>query len=130
MVNYNNDTTISTPPGDILKVAILERRAYFINAYEECVKVQARGGDARIHVLSAALSGLFLELQDSLSGNLSKDDYEKLRGAVLACSTMDEALAAFTTISGFLHRKNLTKFDTRKDIDSDDIEGNNKAHGF
>ena len=40
------------------------------------------------------------------------------------------ALEAYGVMSAFLYRKNVTKFDTRKEVQNDDIEGNNKSHGF
>lgn len=130
MVNYNNDTTISTPPGDILKVAILERRAFFINSVEEYMKQKNRGAEPSRHYINAALVSLFLEIRDSLEKGLAKEDFLALEKKVNDPESYQQALEAFQSMSSFLYRKNLTKFDTRKDTDNDDVEANNKAHGF
>ncbi len=129
-MNYNNDTTISTPPGDILKVAILERRAFFINSVEQYMKDQSRGVTPNLQFINAGLMCLFLELADSLEKDLSKEEFEQLREKAVSNQSFDDALKTFASLSAFLYKKNVTKFDTRKEIESDDIEGNNKSHGF
>lgn len=130
MVNYNNDTTISTPPGDILKVAILERRAYFINAVEEVKKMDDRGVRVSLHVVNAALFALFMELSASLKTSEKDASFKELKMKVTNTRDLDSALDAFDTLNDFMYRKNLTRFDTRKEVDNDDIEANNKEHGF
>lgn len=130
MVNYNNDTTISTPPGDILKVAILERRAFFINSVEEYTKAKSRGADPSLQYINAALMSLYLELCDSMQKDLEKTKYDELTKKVKENASFEDAMDVYREMSAFLYRKNVTKFDTRKETDSDDIEGNNKAHGF
>lgn len=130
MVDYNNETTISTPPGDILKVAILERRAFFINSVEKYIKEKSRGVDPSIQFINAALVSLFLELSDSMQKEWDKEKFVIFKKGVFENDSYDSAISLFGEMSSFLYRKNVTKFDTRKETDNDDIEGNNKAHGF
>lgn len=133
MVDYNNQTTISTPPGDVLKIAILERRAYFINAVEAYKKIDARSGNqghGELYVVQAALYGLFWELAAPLKNDYSNEDFQKIWLSVEGVNTLEEALAVFAVLNDYLYKKNLTKFDTRKDVDNDDVEANNLSHGL
>lgn len=104
MVNYNNDTTISTPPGDILKVAILERRAYFINGIEEYLKAKNRGSDPSLHFVYAGLYSLFLELQDSMENGMKKEEFDALKIKVTDPQSYTEALAQYSIMSAFMYR--------------------------
>lgn len=140
MVDYNNDVTISTPPGEILKIAILERRAYLINALEKHRSLEAKRGSSTaqdIYVVSAALVGLFLELQAALEN----DDSVKIDGKSVEFKdlerrvfkqehTFDEAVRIFNGLNSWLYKKNLTKFDTRAATRGDDVEGVNRSHGL
>ena len=131
MVDFNNPATISTPPGDILKIAILERRAYFLNAYEQYEKALSLGGGfADIHVVRAAAISLFLELEPALDN----DDKEKCAALLQNVFSQEKNviifLEVFRAINAWLYTKNLTKFDTRKDVDSTDLEAVNVSKGL
>lgn len=132
MVDYNSQQTISTPPGDVLKIAILERRHYVIGAIQAMRKLIIRGGQANVQEVKPALEALFLELDPALQADLPEKEYGELKQNVW-CEEDDDAkktMAAFSTINTWLYKKNLTKFDTRKSVDHTDIEAVNNSNGF
>lgn len=128
-MNYETDGAISTPPGDILKIAILQRRHYCIEAFVIYKKAEAEGRPPQHHVLLSSIVGLFLELDGSLKTSLKDEDYKNLRRKAYGVTDYESGLAVFDILNHFMYGKNLTKFDTRASIDSTDIEANNAYHG-
>jgi hypothetical protein len=131
MVDYNSQHTISTPPGDVLKIAILERRHYVIGAIQSMFRMEFRGAQGETYEVRSGLYALFLEIEPALIADMGEEEVKKLRD--LVNSTDDDSkkpLEAFKIINNWLYKKNLTKFDTRKSVDTTDIEAVNRQNGF
>jgi hypothetical protein len=74
MVDYNNEATVTTPPSDILKISILERRALFINALEKYneLAVKTNGGYTGLHNVVSYLQSYYLEVYTGMNDDSNK----------------------------------------------------------
>lgn len=124
MVDFNNESTVGTPRSDILAVLILQRRNDAINAIEYFNKMVGQGAEPPIAHLRSAVLALFLEFRAALKNGISQSEYELL---MLQCRSndADKISSAFMTVDDWLYKKNIIKIDSRKSVDSDDIEASN-----
>lgn len=129
MVDFNNEATIGTPRSDIISVLILQRRNDVIDAIESYKKAEYQGAEGPAWVVRSRMLTLFLEVRSALKNSKKPEDFKKLEANVLSAD-MDRLGEALYAIDEWLYQKNITKFDTRKDVDIDDIEAVNKSHGL
>jgi len=129
MVDFNNDSTITRTPKDILEILIIEKRTYFIDAYEKYIKDKSNGVKAPISVLKARLTSLYLEIYPSLSKNMDETELIGLRKFIDSDNSKD-LLDAFNQISEFLYAKKLLMWDSMKQYDPTSAEEENKFHGM
>jgi hypothetical protein len=130
MVDFNNDATIGTPRGDILSVLILQRRNDVIEAIEAYKKIGYQGSDgAPLYLVRARLSSLYLEIRAALKNSMSEKDFKSLSVKV-ASDDIGEMGSAFELMDDWLYSKNIIKIDTRKAIDTDDIEAVNDGNNL
>jgi len=126
MVNFNNENTIATPPRDVIKILILQRRNDLIEAIEDYNKRKFIGSDTGTQFIQARLFSLFLEIQNILSRRMSPKDYEKLEKVLLSDSLESRKLIdIFYQINNILDSADLIKIDTRKQYDTSNIETEN-----
>jgi hypothetical protein len=126
MVDFNNETTVTRPSADIVRVLILQRRNDLIEAFEFYEKKKSTGIAVDIGLLQSRLFSLFLELQASLKRR-EKEDYDRLCRQVRS-RKYEELLDAFLFINEFLDKMKLTQIDTHVALGGNIIE-RNKAHG-
>jgi hypothetical protein len=136
MVDFNNDTTVTTPPTDVLKISILERRSLVINSIETYTKLLVRSGGRREdfkHLISS-LNSLFMEVRAAMAKEKIevKPIQEKIQSMSMAQEDIEisKVLEVFYQIDDFLYSKNLTKFDTTQKYDRFRTEMGNKKGGF
>lgn len=129
MVDFNNDSTITRTPKDILEILIIEKRTYFIDAYEKYIKDKTNGVQTPISILKARLNSLFLEIYPSLQKNMDKENFELLKNNVNS-KDADALLQAFNDMSEFLYNKKLLMWDSMKQYDPTSAEEENKFHGM
>lgn len=129
MVDFDNESTITTPASEIVKILILQRRYDLFEAVEKFQKQKAVGTDPDISLLKSRLYTLYLEVQSALKRKLKKEDYNILREKILSDSetTLFEAV---DSINDFLDSIRLTVIDTRKVYDSTRVETENRAKGL
>jgi hypothetical protein len=132
MVDYNNESTITTAPKDINKIQLLERRAHFIDAIDYHYKNMAKGIDAAaIDVLHCRFVSLVYECQGMLKRKLSDEEYNLIMDMTKKPYTpIDDLLNQFSFINILFDKINLTKIDTRADFDMTHIEAENRVHGL
>ena len=129
MVDFNNDATIGTPRTEILSVLILQRRNDVIEAIESFKKAVYQNSDGHLWLVRSRLLSLFLEVRSALRNSMPADKFVVLENGVLSENFSDLG-TAFFTIDEWLYDKKITKIDTRKDVDVDDIEEVNRSHGM
>ena len=124
MVDFNNESTITVPAGDIIRVLILQRRNDFIEAVEHYKKLEdTDAGD--IFVLRARLHSFFLELDAMLKKRLDKQDYDDLKDKIESDS-FEKLIRAFDIINHLLYDIELTKIDNRPNYDTTRVKNENE----
>lgn len=129
MVNFDNEATITTAPKEIVKIMLLERRKYLIDAVEYIHKNKQRGVTPDLALFGSRLLSLFLELYHSLADYYSKDEFKKLKKDVYSDKLADLE-TAFISINKWFYKKRLIKIDTIKRYDRGNVEAENKAMGL
>ena len=132
MVDFNNDGMLGTNRGHILDLIVLQRRDDFITSYEEYEYNRLQNSSdtpQRFYRLKSRLLSLFLELDRVIERRL-KNKYEILKTDLANSTTIDEVMLVFSEINDLLDVLNITKIDTKKQIDYTNIEDVNASRGF
>lgn len=124
MVDFNNEATVGTPRSDILAVLILQRRNDAINSIEHFNKLVGQGADPPIAHLRSSILAFFMEFRAALKNSLSDKEYASLL-TLCQSNDADHLSEAFMEIDDQLYKKNIIKIDSRKSVDTDDIEASN-----
>lgn len=124
MVDFNNETTITTPAADVIKILILQRRNDFIEASESYLKGEFGGSTMEIDILKARLYSLFYELQAALKRHYKPKEYEVLIKE-LKGQDYNTLMNAFFKINEWLDYMKLTRVDTKQRYDSTRVETEN-----
>lgn len=132
MVDFDNETTVTRPASDIIRVVILERRYNLMEALERYYMNAALGGVDTSHdeaVVRARLLSLIDELRPMLDRRLRPEEKEELERA-LDRTDMDSTLKAFHLVNKMLDIVKLIMIDTRKVYDSTNVEAENREKGL
>lgn len=140
MVDFDNEQTVSTPPGDILKILIIQRWDYCIEAGLETELFLFKHGRIKEYAVKSGVRALFRSIINMLNNSI--DNEEKLRGDLINQEFVDSlsgkvyseeyavVLKALETISDYLYMKQILKIDTRRSYDRKNIESMNRAKGL
>lgn len=129
MVDFNNEATIGTPAGDVVKILILQRHYDLLEAVEHYNKQVAMGQEANISTVKARLYTLFIQIQAMLKRRLPSKEYEDFKEQIQSDDDQ-KILEAIYRINEELDKINLTKIDTKKVYDSTNVEKENKVKGL
>ena len=134
MVDFNDGSTITTAPREIIKIMILERRKYVIDAIEDYQKKRAHGIDAPLGLIKARLLALHLELAAGLSRRCeSKKDLKRKywadRVEITANTDYENLIDIFQKLEGYLDDIRLIRIDSIKTYDSTNVEAENLEKG-
>lgn len=129
MVDYNNEATIGTPASDIIRVAILERRSYFIDALEAYHKIKSQGIETNTSILKSRLLALFLELQPAIERHKATEHYEQLIDRIRS-NEYEDLYEAFLVINRWLDQTKLIRIDNIQTYDRTRVEEENKISGL
>ena len=129
MVDFNNDSTISTPAVDIVRVLILERYNNALESIEFHRKKILAGVADPTDVIASRIYSLFLLNEKPLSRRLGKAGFENLENLVNSTRESD-LISAFRIINDVLDQLRLTRIDTGKEIDTTNIEAENRVKGL
>lgn len=127
MVDFNNEATVSTPAGDVVKILILQRRNDFIEAVEAYNKTKYAGVSADTSIVKSRLLSLFLEIHPALERNKKSDDLAELETMIVS-DDYDELIRAFIIINRWLDETKLIRIDTHKQYDRRIAEEENKNY--
>lgn len=124
----NKDINIASPPSEILKIIIIERRKEVIESIEAYNKVVFTNAQAPINIVRARVFSLFLEIQGALKRSLEPDEY-KLMMLDIQKGKPPELIEAFIKINEWLDFKKIIRVDTIERYDSTRVEIENIAKG-
>lgn len=130
MVDFNNDSTITTAPQDIVKIMILERRKYVIDAFEHYYKQKGLSQTPNKAIVHSRLFALFLEFRPTLKRVMTLEDFGRLQSLILNNKDIETWGQAFEIIDHWLDDKRLIRVDTIKRYDSTNVEIENKERGL
>lgn len=130
MVDFNNESTITTAPHDIVKIMILERRKYVIDAFEHYARQRANNIQASKAIISSSMLALFMEWRATLKRILTEKDFKELRDKIFNNPTYEQLLEFYEKIDGLLDEKRVIRIDTIKKYDSSNVETENKEKGL
>jgi len=126
MVDFNNETTVGIPAGDIVRVLILQRRNDLIESLEHYRKEKYVGGFSDLSIVRARLLSLFIEIQGMLKRRLKEEIYNKLKLEVFTSIKEDDLFRMVFEINETLDSIHLTKIDNKVVYDRKRVEIENK----
>jgi len=81
MVNFNSEGTVTTPPSDVLKILILEKRESALEAINLFQVEAFNGRNPRQNYIRASLYALWCELQAMLYNSVATKEKVLIKGA-------------------------------------------------
>lgn len=127
MVDYNNETTITQAPADIIKIQLLEMLKYIEDAKEHYLKNKYNGIKPTIAILKSRLYVLFDKLKPNLEEqNISVEELEK----GFESKEYDDLNEVYKAINKYYYKIQLTKINHRKVYDTTIIENENIEKGL
>ena len=120
MVDFNNETTVTTPASDVVRILILQRRNDVIEAFEHYNKNYASDVEIDLSVVKARIHSLYLEVQGLADKRIKDTDIEGMTEKIFACKDREALLKIFSEINMLLYEINLTKIDNKPDYDTTD----------
>jgi hypothetical protein len=130
VVDFNSSETVSTPPDDLLKILILQRREFVIDCFEKYYGLESRGaaGTGREFQIRAALRGLFFEISAAMRRDLDPKEFERIKLSLRTEQPVGALEEAFDGMNDWLDKKKITRVDNRVNVDPSDVEGENEQH--
>jgi len=133
LVDFNNDSTISRPPRDIVALIIIEKFYNYLEADEIFAKQKLGGAGGMTSIPRARLRNLFLNTHSMMKRRLKEADYNRLR--TVCCELQkkvepEELLECFLLMHTELDSSGLLRLDTKQAYNTLDIEESNKAQGY
>ena len=131
MVDFNNDTTVATPPGDVVKIVVLERREQVIEALESYHLKEGQGVEtsANTATLRARILAFWHQVQAMAKRRLKPDDYAARKDSMESLKDED-LLEAFEWLNEFVDDMGLTYIDSRTKYDRQHVEDANEKKGL
>lgn len=129
MVNFEDSTTVATPPHDILRILVLQRRDSVLDAIEHYDRALLRSTALPLDLVRARIKALYEDVREPLEKSINKDDLEKIKAA-LKKKEYDLLYDAWGIISRFLYDKKLTQWDAKVQYDSTRAEYENRLKGL
>jgi len=136
MVNFENETTVSTPAGDIVKILLLQKREDLHNELEKFNKLKSLGTEPEQAVLKSKIGSLIIELLPYLKRKLKTEEYESKTEVLKKVFFNDEEidspiiLEIIQDINKILDELRVTRIDTRVRYDRSNVEEDNKRQGY
>lgn len=132
MVDFNNDATVATPPGDVVKIVVLERREQCIEAIEKYYETLGANVDAhhKLMTLRARIMAFWYQVQAMAKRRLQAKEYEEVEESFEQAKEEDELIAAFEWLNGFVDDMGLTFIDSRAKYDRTRVEDANMKKGL
>jgi hypothetical protein len=139
MVDFNNETTVATPPGEVVKIVVLERREQVIEALENYHRIHRANVDTgdKLHLLHARVMALWYQLQAMVKRRLKgakgtphEPDYEMVKQAITGAEEESELIEAYEWMNEFIDKMGLTFIDSRANYDRTNVEDANQKKGM
>ena len=133
MVNFDNDITATVPPVDLLKILLLERRKYMIDAIEYWHKCSCLNIQMDISLLYSRIIAMLTEIKPAwikLGAKKEKNDCAFAVDLLKKKQDPDSWVEAAEMMLAYLYDVGLTKFDNKVRYDTSNVELDNKMKGY
>ena len=127
MVDFENETTITTSPRNILQILILQERDRVLESLKQLYN---RGNviiDLDTYNIKANLKVLFLELRAGMERDMETTEFTKLESDIMKANNITEFENCFNSINKWLDEKRLIRFDNIESYDRTRVEKQNRA---
>jgi hypothetical protein len=124
MVNFNNDTTVTTAPADIVKITRLEKRYNLFEAMEAYYKDLRAGQDTEREIIIVGVRALNLAWE--LAGELKRkgQDMKDIKTNLLS-NKEELVISQAEDLNLFCDDIGLTRIDIKKVYDTTRVENEN-----
>jgi hypothetical protein len=133
MVDFNNETTITKPPREVVNMIIIERWYNWQLADQDYSKDRLSKNIFDSTTSRIRLRNLFITIQAMLKRRLDTKQYDTIYNILMDLSrkvTYEELLKAYFIINDELDAMDLTRVDTKEKINRADIEEANRSMGY
>jgi len=137
MVNFENETTVSTPAGDIVKILWLQKREDLHNELEKYNKLKALSTEPEQAVLKSKIGSLLIELLPYLERKQTTPEQKEKRESQIKKIFFNEdelepseILDIVLEINKILDELRVTRIDTRVRYDRSNVEEDNRRQGY
>jgi len=129
MVDFNNETTIGTPAVDVVRILILQARAYVFDALENYLIKSYSGVDVGLDVVRARLMNYYLQMRSALKRRKGQEQINIIESK-LKQTDLDSVLYVLNFMDDELDAIKLITIDTKRVYDRTKWETENKVHGY
>jgi hypothetical protein len=139
VVDFNNDTTVATPPGEVVKIVVLERREQVIETLEEYHRLESSDVDThhKERLVRARVMAFWYQIQAMVKRRLkgaqgTEDDptYDMVEEEIAEAKEIDDLIDAFEWMNQFVDDMGLTFIDGRERYDRKRVEDANMKKGL
>lgn len=133
MVDFNNESTVATPPGEVMKIVVLERREQCIEALESYFHTEGAGLDAshKLMTVRSRILALWYQVKAMAKRRLKPEEYEEVVTDFGNLKAQEEQLLmAFDWLNQFVDDMGLTYIDSRERYDRRRVEDTNTKKGL
>ena len=120
----NVSQTTTTPPSDLLKIMILNRRDDALLSIESYYKYLFQDVIPPSHIVRSRVISLFFDLEAYFYRVLDTDKYKKLQEKIFS-NDVNIVIKAFRELNQKMDELNLIRFDTKTKIDITRVESEN-----
>ena len=132
MVDFNSDGALGTNRSHILDLVILGRRDEWLNTFQKFQISKVENGSDQIrllNILRGIAQTMEFEIRETLKRRLNKE-YDKFKEELYHSQEEKVLMNCFDQINTVLDKLQITRIDTRKQIDFTNIEESNTAKGL
>lgn len=130
MVDFNNETTITTNPKDVYNVILLEHNEYVLDSLEAYEKHKFSGVNVNSNIIRARIKNLYRHIRHDFRKNTKTELYTEAE-RLFNTETFTELIKLYDDyISVFLADIGLTAKTKRKDYDPLNASEEDDAKGL
>jgi hypothetical protein len=132
VVDFNNESTVATPPGEVVKIVVLERREQVIEALESYYVSVAGSREThhKVATLRARVMAFWFQVQAMARRRLKDNKYDEVERSIGEARSFEELVGAFEWLNEFVDDMGLTFIDGRARYDRSRVEDANTKKGL
>jgi len=116
MVDFNNETTVGVPAKDVMKIYLLQSKAYVEDCWREYKIIDYNGGNPSLARTKAGLEQLYLIMEPMIERHWLKEWYIKKEEIVekIDSANKNQLFNLIILFNKLLDKLLITKLDTKK----------------